>query len=98
MLLNKETILEKLKTVKPMLQEKYDLRELALFGSYARNEQTEQSDIDIMVNFNIPDYRNLCNTVYTLYELFPQKEVQVVTRGAIRPKYFQYVKEDLLYA
>ena len=28
----------------PLLQEKYHLKELALFGSYARDEQTDESD------------------------------------------------------
>ncbi len=35
MQLNKEIILQKLRAVKPGLQEKYNLTELALFGSYA---------------------------------------------------------------
>ena len=95
---DKETILQRLKEVKPLLQEKYHLTELAIFGSYARDEQTAKSDLDIMVKFEYPDYRNLCNTAYTLYDLFPGLEVQIVSKGAIKPKYFEYVKPDLIYA
>jgi uncharacterized protein len=98
MLSTKEEILDKLKQVKPLLEEKYSLTELALFGSYARNEQTEESDIDIMVQFAKPSFRNLCNTADTLDELFKGKEVQIVSKGAIKPNYFEYVKPDLLYA
>ena len=39
MQLNKEIILQKLRVIKPTLQQKYNLTELALFGSYARDEQ-----------------------------------------------------------
>ena len=98
MQLNKETILQKLRAIKPDLQEKYNLTELALFGSYARDEQTAQSDIDIMVKMSTPDFRNYSNIYHSLEEVFPGTVVQVVSRGAIRPKYFKYVEPDLLYA
>jgi predicted nucleotidyltransferase len=98
MQLNKEIILQKLRVVKPHLQEKYNLTELALFGSYALDEQTAQSDIDIMVKMSTPDFRNYSNIYHSLEEAFPGIVVQVVSRGAIRPKYFKYVEPDLLYA
>jgi uncharacterized protein len=98
MQLNKEMILQKLRVVKPHLQEKYNLTELALFGSYARDEQTAQSDIDIMVKMSTPDFRNYSNIYHSLEEAFPGIVVQVVSRGAIRPQYFKYVEPDLLYA
>jgi predicted nucleotidyltransferase len=98
MQLNKETILQRLRAIKPDLQEKYNLTELALFGSYARDEQTAQSDIDIMVKMSTPDFRNYSNIYHVLEEVFPGTVVQVVSRGAIQPKYFKYVEPDLLYA
>lgn len=98
MLLTKEQILQKLIKAKPLLSEKYDLDELALFGSYARNEQTEKSDIDIMVSLKKISYRNLCNAAYALYDLFPQAKVQVVSKGGIRSQYFDRLKNDLIYA
>ena len=97
MQLNKETILQKLRAIKPDLQEKYNLTELALFGSYARDEQTAKSDIDIMVKMSTPDFRNYSNIYHVLEEVFPGIVVQVVSRGAIRPQYFKYVEPDLLY-
>jgi uncharacterized protein len=98
MLLTREEILQKLKSVKPLLKEQYKITDLALFGSYARNEQTAKSDIDIMVKFEKPSFKNLCNTSEILDELFYGTEVQLVTRGAIKPNYFEYVKPDLIYA
>lgn len=49
--MDKNQIIQKLKTIKPVLQEKYGVYELALFGSYSRDEQTAASDIDIMVAY-----------------------------------------------
>ena len=98
MQMNKEIILEKLRAVKPHLQQEYNLTELALFGSYARDEQTAQSDIDIMVKMSTPDFKNYSQIYHSLEEIFPGTVVQVVSRGAIRPQYFKYVEPDLLYA
>ena len=98
MQINKEIILQKLKEVKPLLAEKYNLTELALFGSYSRNEQTEESDIDIMVVLQNLSYRNLCYTAYALEDVFPGKKIQVVSKGGIKPQYFERLKKDLLYA
>lgn len=96
--LSKEIILQRLREIKPRLQEKYNLKDLALFGSYSRDEQTKNSDIDIMVKMAIPNFKDYVNTYRNLEELFPGIKVQVVSRGAIRPKYFVYVEPDLIYA
>ena len=98
LLLDREMILQKLREIKPGLQEKYQLADLALFGSYARGEQKSGSDIDIMVRLSVPSYRNLCNTAYALEDAFPGIKVQVVSKGGIRPQYFERIKDDLLYA
>jgi len=37
---------------KSLLQERYKVRELGVFGSYARQEQTETSDVDVLVEFS----------------------------------------------
>lgn len=98
MALNKEIILQKLKEIKPLLQQEYNLTEIALFGSYARDEQAPGSDIDIMVKMASPDFSNYSNIYHTLENIFAGTEVQVVSRGAIKPAYFAYVEPDLLYA
>ena len=95
---SKEDIIKKLKEIKPFLQQQFSITEIALFGSYARNEQTEKSNIDIMVQFAMPSFRNLCNTAEKLEKIFKGIEAQSVSRGAIKPNYYEYVKQDLLYA
>lgn len=44
-----DLILEKLSEIKPKLLEKYGVTNLGIFGSLARNEATDTSDIDIVV-------------------------------------------------
>ena len=46
--MNKE-IINKLKELKPILKERYGIEEFAVFGSVARGEDLENSDIDIVI-------------------------------------------------
>ncbi len=50
--MKRDDIVAYLKLRKPEFQQRYHLTKLALFGSYARNEQHAASDIDILVEFN----------------------------------------------
>lgn len=96
--MNKQAILQKLSVLKPVLQEKYGVSELALFGSYSRDEQTGSSDIDIMVDFSEPIGIEYFDVVYMIEEAFEGIPVQVVAKKAIKEKYYDRLKQDLLYA
>jgi hypothetical protein len=96
--LNRDIIIKKLREIKPELRSKYHVSSLALFGSFARNDQHTGSDIDILVKLEIPSYRNLCQTVYQIEKLFPGRAIQVVSEGGIRPQYLERIKPDLIYA
>jgi hypothetical protein len=83
---NKEYILSTLKSKKADLSAK-GIRQLGLFGSYVRNEQTEQSDIDILIDFD-PEKETFDNymAVYELLEkLFKNIRVEVVTKNGLSP-------------
>jgi hypothetical protein len=97
-MLSTKLIMAELEKVKPQLQAQFYVNEIALFGSYARNEQTENSDIDVMINLQPSSYINLCNTLYTLQNLFPDNKIQIVSKKGIKPKYFEAIKNDLMYA
>ena len=43
-----------LRNLKPILSEKYEVERIGYFGSYARGEQTKDSDVDILVEFRRP--------------------------------------------
>jgi predicted nucleotidyltransferase len=96
--MNKETIIAELKKLKPVLAEKYSVQDIALFGSYSRNEATSKSDIDILIHFKEPTYNSLCKSFDILQDVFGDITVQLVSRGGIKPQYFNAIKPDLLYA
>lgn len=96
--MNKHFIIEQLKKIKPTLFKKYGVTELALFGSYSRNEENEKSDIDILINYAAPMGMQFFDVVYELEDVFKEKKVQVVSRKGIKPNYFDRIKPDLIYA
>jgi hypothetical protein len=96
--MDKSMILSELKRVKPQLQQKYGLSEIALFGSYSRDEQTPESDIDLLVDFEKIIARNFFQCTYELEDLFAGKKVQVVLKDGVKSKYFAAIKPELIYA
>ncbi len=89
-------IQSKLQQSKALLFAKYPLRSLAIFGSYARKEQNENSDVDIMVDFeeNIGiRFVDLADEIESILET----KVDVVSRKGIKQKYFEAIKSDFIY-
>jgi hypothetical protein len=83
-----ETILKQQKTY---LAENYFVSKIGVFGSYARNEQTEESDIDILVEFSRPVGFEFIDLKYYLESLF-NKPVDLVTVNALKP----IMKDEIL--
>ena len=81
-----EDILKKLKELKPVVIARYRTKEIGLFGSFARGEQTVNSDIDLLVEFEDgADLFDLVGLADYLEEAFQQK-VDVVPKRALRPE------------
>ncbi len=50
----KNEVVSKLREIKPLLSKEYSVKSIGLFGSYADETNTEESDIDILVEFEKP--------------------------------------------
>ncbi len=81
----KKTILETLQMNQKKLED-FGVNEIGLFGSYLRNEATEDSDIDLLVNISREKktFRNFMSLSYFLEELFNRK-VELVTKQSLSP-------------
>ena len=53
MKMENKDIKSKLERLKPVLKERYQVETIGFFGSYARGEQNQKSDIDILVELKI---------------------------------------------
>jgi hypothetical protein len=89
-------IKDKLTVLKPILQEKYPLESIAIFGSYARNEQTETSDVDVMVELNGKlgmGFITMANEI----EDYLGIKTDVLTKKSMKPKFFARIENNLIY-
>ena len=90
----KDEIIAILRNFKEEFGERYGIEKLGLFGSVARGEQKEDSDIDICVK---PDYFTRMEIKESLEERFNAK-VDVVSLTAIMRSLFRnHIEKDAIY-
>jgi hypothetical protein len=81
---------------KKSLFQKYPIKELAIFGSYARNEQSAISDLDLLVEFHSRVGSEFIELGDELEDLLGIK-VDLVSKNGIKPRYLEQIKEELIY-
>ena len=72
-MMTKDEILKELSKNKSYIQQHFEVDKIGLFGSYAKGKQTEDSDIDIYVEFKHKTFDNLAGLWNYLEELYNKK-------------------------
>lgn len=94
--MGRDAVLKALAARLPIVQARFGVRSLALYGSYARDEAGPESDVDLLVEFSRPpsftDYMGLIE--YLAHEL--GRGVDVATPGKLKPRVRPYVEKDLI--
>lgn len=96
-LLNRERVLETLRLIKKDLEKQYGITKLGIFGSVARNESTESSDIDIVFDVSVP---NIFTTVHLKQDLERKldRSIDIVRyREKMNPFLKQRIDRDGIY-
>ena len=89
-------IKQTLTQAKEELSADYPIRYLALFGSVSRGDATDESDIDILVDFTAPVGIAFIDLAEELERRLKRK-VDLVSRNGIKPKYYKQIEGDLIY-
>lgn len=97
-LLHKEAILKTLVANKQQLAA-YGVNQIGLFGSHVRNEATESSDIDLLVDIqkDKKTFNNFLSLNYYLEDLFGRK-VELVTSQSLSPYIGPHILKTVEYA
>lgn len=96
--LNKENIIEFIRKNKTFLHDRYGVLTIGLMGSYARDEQTADSDIDFMVKFKEVDYSNLVKLTTFLEEKFESKIDIIIDNKYLSKKFKELNENDTINA
>ncbi|MGB7086568.1 MAG: nucleotidyltransferase family protein [Phormidesmis sp.] len=94
-----ETIKAKLIDIKPYLQREHHITELGIFGSYTRGEQANDSDVDILVEFD-PDYKLGLITYGQIEHYISSRlgiEVDLVMKRALKPYIGKRILKEVIY-
>ena len=94
----KDQILTKLKANKPEFS-KFGISDIELFGSYLRNQQTADSDIDLLIDFE-PGKENFDNLMaaYDLFEnIFIGEKVEVLTKNGLSKHIGPQILQNIVY-
>ncbi|MCE2464201.1 MAG: nucleotidyltransferase family protein [Dehalococcoidia bacterium] len=96
--MNRDEVLNTLKAHKPTLGERFGITGLALFGSFARDQANDKSDVDILVWFDTPATSRSYFGVQFYIEDLLGWPVDLVTDKALRPEIRPYVERDAINA
>jgi predicted nucleotidyltransferase len=77
-----------------VLLEKYTVKKIGLFGSFVRNEATEKSDIDLLVDFKEKTFNNYIEFTFELEKIFNRK-VDLLTEKGISSYILPYINDEV---
>lgn len=90
-------IKKKLVELKPLLKEKYKIKEIGIFGSYIKGKQKKRSDLDILVEFEeVPDLF----TFIEIEDFLSRKlkiKVDLVMKSALKPYIGKIILKETIY-
>jgi len=94
-----DSIKVKLEEIKPTLQNEYHITEFGVFGSYVRGDQTEESDVDILVVFDPSfdlDLITYCHIQNYISDTLDVK-VDLVTKKSLKPYIGESILKEVVY-
>jgi uncharacterized protein len=95
--MDRQTILDRLNAEAPGLRKKYGVKSLAVFGSMARGDDREESDVDVLVTFEgAVTFRQFMGLKLDLEDMFG-RPVDLATPDTLRPEIRPGVEKDLIY-
>ncbi|MBL8098017.1 MAG: nucleotidyltransferase family protein [Anaerolineales bacterium] len=94
--MNKQDVIAKLQELKPIITARYKVREISLFGSFARGEQLENSDIDLLTEFDDnADLFDLIGLGLYLEDTF-KRSVDIVPKKSLREELRETVLQQVV--
>lgn len=93
----KNDIIEILKKEKTLLKQKFGVEEIAVFGSYARGDETPESDVDILVKLKEIKFANLAG-LYLYLEEKLRKKIDLIRKGPhLSERFLKIISKDIIY-
>ena len=96
-MLRKSDILAKLKELKPLLYRDYSVKKIGIFGSFALDQASDDSDIDILIELDKPIGWKFFTLEIYLEKTFERK-IDLVTKNALKDQIRESILNQVNYA
>jgi len=98
-MIEQSEILQYLSSNKKIISRKYNLKKIGIFGSFARNEQTAKSDLDLLVEFqeNTSDLTDKKDFLRRELQSVFHIPVDICREKYIKPVFRQQILSDAIY-
>jgi len=96
MVQSRDEILATLRAMKPDLARRFGVRDLSLFGSFARGDETAGSDVDILVDVD-PEIGLEFVTLASVLEDALGRSVDLISTRALRPRHLEAIRPETVH-
>ena len=96
-MLGREEILQRLQERQEEMRELFTVRRIGLFGSYLKGNESEKSDIDLIVDLSEPTFDHYMDLKFYLEALF-ERSVDLVLSDTIKPRLKPIIQKEAAYA
>ncbi|UEC42362.1 MAG: Nucleotidyltransferase [Methanothrix sp.] len=79
------------------IKRRFGVKRIGIFGSHARGEEKATSDVDVLVEFEVPSFDNFMELAFFLEDVFG-REVDLVTTGGLSPHIAPFVEREVVWA
>jgi uncharacterized protein len=95
----KEEIVEFLQKNRSLLAQKYHVSKIGLFGSFARDEQNENSDVDLLIELdeNTSNVYDIKNALKQFLTISFERNVDIAREKYLKPYAKEQILKDTLY-
>jgi predicted nucleotidyltransferase len=95
--MSRTELISMLKQLNDEIKQKFKGRIIGLFGSYARGEETDQSDVDLLIEKEANISLFVLGGMKIYLEEKLNKKVDIVTTSALREDIKPYIMNELIY-
>ena len=95
-MISKDSIILKLKELKPVLEREYAVKQIGLFGSFSDETYSDNSDIDLLVVLEKPIGWKFFSLELYLEQIFNRK-IDLVTKNAIKEQIKDKILDQVQY-
>ena len=90
-------LIHKLSAMREELRERYSVKSIGIFGSFARGDAEQNSDVDVLVELAEPTFDHYIDLKFELERIF-QRSVDLVMAETLKPRLKPFVEKEVIYA